>query len=62
MIDRVFDDLGVDGETVYRSDRDGLVLAMIAGGFGFGFFPKYSISNVTVVATRARLAHWCTMP
>jgi LysR family transcriptional regulator, hydrogen peroxide-inducible genes activator len=50
MVDRVFDDLGVDCETVYRSDRDDWVLAMIASGFGFGFFPKYSISNPSVVA------------
>jgi LysR family transcriptional regulator, hydrogen peroxide-inducible genes activator len=45
----VFDELGVDCDTVYRSDRDDWVLAMIASGFGFGFFPKYSISNATVV-------------
>ena len=47
---RVFDDRGIDCETVYRSDRDDWVLAMIASGFGFGFFPKYSISNAAVVA------------
>lgn len=50
MVDNVFDDRGVDCETVYRSDRDDWVLAMIASGFGFGFFPKYSISNAAVVA------------
>jgi DNA-binding transcriptional LysR family regulator len=50
MVDRVFDDRGIDCETVYRSDRDDWVLAMIASGFGFGFFPKYSISNAAVVA------------
>jgi DNA-binding transcriptional LysR family regulator len=50
MVDGVFDDRGVDCETVYRSDRDDWVLAMIASGFGFGFFPKYSISNAAVVA------------
>src|SRR5260370_35389574 len=50
MVDRVFDDRGVDCETVYRSDRDDWVLAMIASGFGFGFFPRYSISNAAVVA------------
>jgi LysR family transcriptional regulator, hydrogen peroxide-inducible genes activator len=50
MVDRVFDELGVDCDTVYRSDRDDWVLAMIASGFGFGFFPKYSISNAAVVA------------
>jgi LysR family hydrogen peroxide-inducible transcriptional activator len=50
MVDRVFDDRGIDCETVYRSDRDDWVLAMIASGFGFGFFPRYSISNAAVVA------------
>jgi DNA-binding transcriptional LysR family regulator len=49
MVDSVFDDRGIDCETVYRSDRDDWVLAMIASGFGFGFFPEYSISNPNVV-------------
>jgi DNA-binding transcriptional LysR family regulator len=50
MVDNVFDDRGVDCETVYRSDRDDWVLAMIASGFGFGFFPRHSISSPPVVA------------
>jgi DNA-binding transcriptional LysR family regulator len=50
MVDSVFDARGVDCETVYRSDRDDWVLAMIASGFGFGFFPKYSIGHSGVVA------------
>jgi DNA-binding transcriptional LysR family regulator len=50
MVDNVFDDRHVDCETVYRSDRDDWVLAMIASGFGFGFFPKYSITSPAVVA------------
>lgn len=50
MVDSVFDARGVDCETVYRSDRDDWVLAMIASGFGFGFFPKYSIEHPGVVA------------
>jgi len=50
MVDRVFDARGVDCETVYQSDRDDWVLAMVASGFGFGFFPAYSISNPAVVA------------
>jgi LysR family hydrogen peroxide-inducible transcriptional activator len=50
VVDRVFEARGVDCETVYRSDRDDWVLAMIASGFGFGFFPRYSISNADVVA------------
>ncbi len=50
MVDRVFDARGVDCETVYQSDRDDWVLAMVASGFGFGFFPAYSISNPEVIA------------
>jgi LysR family transcriptional regulator, hydrogen peroxide-inducible genes activator len=50
MVDSVFDAREVDCETVYRSDRDDWVLAMIASGFGFGFFPKYSIEHPGVVA------------
>ena len=50
VVDAAFDARGVDCETVYRSDRDDWVLAMLASGFGFGFFPKYSISNPDVVA------------
>lgn len=48
MVDSVFDARGIDCETVYRSDRDDWVLAMIASGFGF--FPEHSISNAGVVA------------
>ncbi len=50
MVDAIFDARGVDCDTVYRSDRDDWVLAMIASGFGFGFFPKYSIAHPGVVA------------
>lgn len=50
MVDIMFDQQGVDCETVYSSDRDDWCLAMIAGGFGFGFFPKYSIGHPGVVA------------
>src|SRR5437879_9694555 len=49
MVDVVFDERGVDCETVYRSDRDDWVLAMVASGFGFGFFPNYSIKHEGVV-------------
>jgi len=47
MVDRVFDDRGIDCETLIAATAR-LVLAMIASGFGFGFFPKYSISNAAV--------------
>jgi len=32
-------------EVVYKSDREDRVLAMVAGGFGFGFLAKHSITN-----------------
>lgn len=32
-------------KTTYQSDRDDWVLAMIASGFGYGFFPLYSAQN-----------------
>jgi hypothetical protein len=38
VVDAVFDARGVDCETVFRSDRDDWVLAMVASGFGF--FPN----------------------
>lgn len=50
VVDDIFVARGVDCETVYRSDRDDWVLAMIASGFGFGCFPRYSIDQAGVVA------------
>jgi DNA-binding transcriptional LysR family regulator len=50
VVDDIFIARGVDCDTVYRSDRDDWVLAMIASGFGFGFFPHYSIEHAGVVA------------
>ena len=48
--DEVFSQLGVDGETVYRSDRDDWVLAMAAAGLGYAFMPKHLITHPAVVA------------
>jgi DNA-binding transcriptional LysR family regulator len=48
--DEVFGQLGVDGETVYRSDRDDWVLAMAAAGLGYAFMPKHLITDPAVVA------------
>jgi LysR family hydrogen peroxide-inducible transcriptional activator len=48
--DEVFTRLGVDGETVYRSDRDDWVLAMAAAGFGYAFMPRHLIAHPAVVA------------
>ena len=35
---------------VVRSERDDWILAMIAAGMGFGFFPEYSVCHPGVVA------------
>jgi LysR family transcriptional regulator, hydrogen peroxide-inducible genes activator len=48
--DQVFDDLGVTGETVYRSDRDDWVLAMAAAGLGYAFMPRHLVTHPGVVA------------
>jgi LysR family hydrogen peroxide-inducible transcriptional activator len=48
--DDVFNTLGVDGETVYRSDRDDWVLAMAAAGLGYAFMPKHLAMHPSVVA------------
>jgi LysR family hydrogen peroxide-inducible transcriptional activator len=37
-------------ETVYRSERDDWILAMIAGGLGFGFMPQSCAKHPMVVA------------
>jgi LysR family transcriptional regulator, hydrogen peroxide-inducible genes activator len=41
---------GVNWKTVYRSDRDDWVLALVAAGLGFGFLPEHCISHPGVVA------------
>ena len=46
----IFRERGTVCETVYRSDRDDWILAMIAAGLGFGFMPEYSIPQSEVVA------------
>jgi LysR family transcriptional regulator, hydrogen peroxide-inducible genes activator len=48
--DEVFNRLGVDGKTVYRSDRDDWVLAMAAAGLGYAFMPKHLVVHSGVVA------------
>jgi DNA-binding transcriptional LysR family regulator len=42
--------LGADFRTVYRSERDDWILAMVAMGLGFGFMPRHSINHPGVVA------------
>jgi len=46
----IFRERGAICETVYRSDRDDWIVAMIAAGLGFGFMPEYSILPGSVVA------------
>lgn len=48
--DAVFRELGVDGETVYRSERDDWVLAMAAAGLGYAFAPEHLIRHPDVRA------------
>jgi DNA-binding transcriptional LysR family regulator len=50
VADRVFDELGVAGETVYKSDRDDWVLAMAATGLGYSFMPQRCANHPDVVA------------
>jgi DNA-binding transcriptional LysR family regulator len=46
----IFRERGAVCETVYRSDRDDWIVAMIEAGLGFGFMPEYSIPQSGVVA------------
>jgi DNA-binding transcriptional LysR family regulator len=46
----IFRERGAVCETVYRSDRDDWIVAMIAAGLGFGFMPEYSVPQSGVVA------------
>lgn len=41
---------GVEIRTVYRSERDDWVLAMIRCGLGFGFMPEFSVTDPAVIA------------
>ena len=38
--DRLFSERSIDGPTVYQSERDDWILAMIAAGMGYGFLPR----------------------
>lgn len=40
---------GVEVKTVFRSERDDWVQAMIAAGLGFGFFPEYCVTTPGIV-------------
>jgi len=45
-----FQEQGVQCRTVYRSERDDWVLAMIRAGLGFGFMPQFSVTDPAVIA------------
>ena len=49
--EQVFQAMGVDGETVYVSERDDWVLAMVAAGLGYSFLPE-STSRFAGVKSR----------
>jgi DNA-binding transcriptional LysR family regulator len=47
--DRLFSERAIDGPTVYQSERDDWILAMIAAGLGYGFLPRSSADYPGVV-------------
>ena len=47
--DRLFSERSIDGPTVYQSERDDWILAMIAAGMGYGFLPRSSAEYPGVV-------------
>lgn len=47
--DRLFSERSIDGPTVYQSERDDWILAMIATGMGYGFMPRSSAEYPGVV-------------
>jgi LysR family transcriptional regulator, hydrogen peroxide-inducible genes activator len=48
----VFARHGTKVERVYRSDRDDWILAMVAAGLGFGFMPRFSITERADIVVR----------
>jgi DNA-binding transcriptional LysR family regulator len=44
-----FNDNGIFVKPVFRSERDDWVVGMIKAGFGFGFFPEFSVVHSDVV-------------
>ncbi len=47
-IDHLFDEQQVDWPTVYESERDDWILAMVAAGLGLAFMPRYSVTHPEV--------------
>ncbi|TPQ31764.1 LysR family transcriptional regulator [Bradyrhizobium guangdongense] len=52
--DRFFEEQGVEIETVYRSDRDDWIQALVRSGLGFGFMPEYAVTDPLLVAIPTR--------
>jgi LysR family hydrogen peroxide-inducible transcriptional activator len=48
--DAVFDAQGVAGPTVYQSERDDWILAMVAAGLGYAFMPALCVDHPGVAA------------
>lgn len=49
---RIFDQQGVQDRTVYKSDRDDWILAMVAAGLGYSFMPEQCAEHAGVAALR----------
>jgi LysR family hydrogen peroxide-inducible transcriptional activator len=47
---RVFAERGVECQTVYKTERDDWIFAMVRAGLGFGFMPQFSVTDKGVVA------------
>lgn len=48
--DKLFLDRNIVGPTVYQSERDDWILAMVAAGVGYGFMPESSANHPGVVS------------
>ena len=46
----VLGERGVCVKTVYKTERDDWILAMVRSGLGFGFMPQYCVTDPAVVA------------
>lgn len=50
IVDKHFEQQGVCDRTVYRSDRDDWIQAMVAAGIGYAFMPEGCVTHTSVVA------------
>lgn len=51
-VENFFVERSIEGETVYRSDRDDWILAMVAAGFGYSFMPETIAHYPGVISRR----------